>query len=173
MHFWTNVRDWLGGWPMEFVKESECVDFCNKELGLELVAQHTGEANSEFLFRPSGVSNYWDAVLAEQREISLPQPYENVGGYMWRVHIPALLCIASTSEVPRKSDAVLTENGRIIGYRHASHEAIAVWGGGGYSHWGEYLFFSTSDNTSPNENGRRYSLRLSSAIMNETKICAE
>jgi len=45
-----DIRDWLGGWPMEFVGDMQTVAYLEKR-GLELVKIKTGEANTEFLFR--------------------------------------------------------------------------------------------------------------------------
>ncbi len=50
MSMMTDIRDWLGGWPMQFVHDAEAVAFCEK-LGLKLERIKTGEANTEFLFR--------------------------------------------------------------------------------------------------------------------------
>ena len=46
----VDIRDWLGGWPMEFVGDKDTVFYLEK-LGFELVKIKTGEANTEFLFR--------------------------------------------------------------------------------------------------------------------------
>jgi len=48
------------------------------------------------------------------------------------------------------------EDDREIGPGHASHEEIRSKGAGRYSHWGKELYFSTSDNSDPRSNGRRY-----------------
>jgi len=48
MAYWTNIRDWLGGWPMEFAGIQETVLFCNG-IGLRLVNIKTGEGNAEYL----------------------------------------------------------------------------------------------------------------------------
>lgn len=53
----------------------------------------------------------------------------------------------------------LFENGREIGPAHASHSEIRQLGAGRYSHWGNQLYFSTSDNSDPRTNGRRYTVR--------------
>jgi 2-polyprenyl-3-methyl-5-hydroxy-6-metoxy-1,4-benzoquinol methylase len=50
MNLMTDIRDWMGGWPMEFVHDKDAIDFCLK-LGFTLENITTGEANSEFLFR--------------------------------------------------------------------------------------------------------------------------
>ena len=49
MNMMTDIRDWLGGWPMEFVYDNDAIDFVAK-LGFELKNIATGEANTEFLF---------------------------------------------------------------------------------------------------------------------------
>ena len=50
MNIFTDIRDWLGGWPMEFVQDADAISFC-KNLGLRLEKMAAGEANTEFLFR--------------------------------------------------------------------------------------------------------------------------
>lgn len=49
MSFMTDVRDWLGGWPMEFCYDADVVRFVTG-LGFKLEKMKTGEANTEFLF---------------------------------------------------------------------------------------------------------------------------
>lgn len=49
MSMMVDIRDWLGGWPMEFVRDAEAISFCEKR-GLALAKLKTGEANTEFLF---------------------------------------------------------------------------------------------------------------------------
>jgi hypothetical protein len=47
-----------------------------------------------------------------------------------------------------------------IGSPHCTHDDIRREGAGRYSHWGDTLYFSTSDNTDPNRNGRAYALTV-------------
>ncbi|UCI07148.1 class I SAM-dependent methyltransferase [Mesorhizobium sp. B1-1-8] len=55
MSYMTDVRDWLGGWPMEFADDQAVVDFLKEKFDFELVRMSTGEACTEFLFRnPNG-----------------------------------------------------------------------------------------------------------------------
>src|SRR5262249_59447289 len=42
---------------------------------------------------------------------------------------------------------------------HASHSEIVELGAGRHSHWTSQLYFSTSDGTDPNSNGKQYALR--------------
>ncbi|AZO74470.1 MAG: class I SAM-dependent methyltransferase [Mesorhizobium sp.] len=51
MSYMTDVRDWLGGWPMEFADDQAVVDFLKERFDFELVRMSTGEACTEFLFR--------------------------------------------------------------------------------------------------------------------------
>jgi hypothetical protein len=53
----------------------------------------------------------------------------------------------------------LYEDGREIGPGGAAHADIRARGGGRFSHWGEQLYFSTSDNSDPRTNGRCYTVR--------------
>lgn len=53
MNIFTDIRDWLGGWPMEFVHDAEAIEFCEK-MGFRLEKIATGEANTEFLFVRDG-----------------------------------------------------------------------------------------------------------------------
>lgn len=51
MSYMTDVRDWLGGWPMEFCYDQDVIDFVRQKHGFTLEKINTGEANTEFLFR--------------------------------------------------------------------------------------------------------------------------
>jgi hypothetical protein len=53
----------------------------------------------------------------------------------------------------------LFEDDRPLGPGGAMHSDIRERGFGSYSIWGNYLYFSTSDNSDPSTNGRRYWLR--------------
>jgi hypothetical protein len=63
-------------------------------------------------------------------------------------------------ESPEASNLRLYENGREIGPGHAPHADIEQLGYGRWSHWKGNLYFSTSDNSNPLTNGRRYSYRI-------------
>ena len=51
MAYLTDIKDWLGGYPYEYAKIEEVLQFCRKKLDLELINIKTGEANTEYLFR--------------------------------------------------------------------------------------------------------------------------
>jgi hypothetical protein len=68
------------------------------------------------------------------------------------------------------SNLELRENGLLLGAAHSAHQDIRSQGGGRFSHWYDYLYFSTSDGTDPRVNGRAYvatvSARLPQLVLN-------
>ena len=54
MDLFADIRDWLGGWPMEYAGDQETVDLLEKECGFKLTNAETGQACSEFLFERCG-----------------------------------------------------------------------------------------------------------------------
>jgi 2-polyprenyl-6-hydroxyphenyl methylase/3-demethylubiquinone-9 3-methyltransferase len=75
MEFMTDIRDWLGGWPMEFSSTPEVMDFVKNHFGLALVNFGFGEACSEYLFvheEKADILGYKDAALF-QKFHALPQ----------------------------------------------------------------------------------------------------
>jgi 2-polyprenyl-3-methyl-5-hydroxy-6-metoxy-1,4-benzoquinol methylase len=50
MSYFTDVRDWLGGYPFEHARIEEVFHFCTRKLSLELVNIKTGRLNTEYLF---------------------------------------------------------------------------------------------------------------------------
>jgi hypothetical protein len=105
---------------------------------------------------------------------------EAMSGGRWRLSTPILREIGNCWEVDlsdsidaadlaavaddvghwERSPLRLFENGEPLQPAHALHFRIRRDGAGGYSHWQKRLLFSTSDNSSPNENGRVYSFDL-------------
>lgn len=53
----------------------------------------------------------------------------------------------------------LFENGRRLGPAHTSHTEIKAEGHGRFSHWNDYIVFSSSDGSNPMTNGRSYTAR--------------
>jgi cyclopropane fatty-acyl-phospholipid synthase-like methyltransferase len=162
MDYWTDVRDWLGGWPMEFVKEQDCLSFCRKKLSLECLRLLTGQGNTEYIFRRTGSTNYWDLILASSKTGKLAGPFQYVSGHAWCCDLPEMVGLASdTNEMPRRSPVVLLEDGLPLAFAHSSHEAIGHFGAGRYSHWDHKLYFSSSDNSDPNTRRHHYEITWS------------
>ena len=71
---------------------------------------------------------------------------------------PELHSQADTLNKPKASSLIVLENGKKIGLSHSIHEDIRRIGKGYFSHWGNGVYLSTSDNTDPRKNNRNYSL---------------
>lgn len=164
MEFWTDVRDWLGGWPMDFVKESEVVEFVESRLGLELLDMITGEGNTEFVFQPVGAKNYWEDLLRQYTFEELCPPFSHQDGYCWIAPLPHLSDLSDIDEMPRGSNLRMFEDGKQLLFAHAPRISIQEVGEGRYSHWQAKLYFSASDNSDPNTNGRQYTVRYLQSI---------
>ena len=84
-------------------------------------------------------------------------PFAHFGGYAW-IADASMLTRGDCQRDPFRSVVLLHEDGKPLYGAHATHDAIRQWGHGLYSHWESTFFFSASDNTNPNTNGRSYSL---------------
>ena len=62
----------------------------------------------------------------------------------------------------------LFENGVELGPAHSVHSEIINYGRGRFSHWGNVLYFSTSDNSDPRSNGRKYTYTTASSSTTTT-----
>ncbi len=90
--------------------------------------------------------------------IRLRRPFRAGGGRCWQKALPKLAGVADGPEHPRRSPAIVFEDGLPLGPAHSGHEEIRKRGGGRYSHWGGDLYFSASDGSDPNTNGRAYAV---------------
>lgn len=75
-----------------------------------------------------------------------------------------------SSASPAASNARLFEDGREIGPAHTPHREIEELGAGRFSHWGDELYFSSSDGSSPAENGRTYHVLIDHAAQSRTAL---
>jgi len=157
MTYWTDVRDWLGGWPMDFASLAETRDFSAREFGLALVNLKTGEGCTEYVFARPELNAHWCMIEASRVSMPLEGPFHAAGGHHYSASLPPHLeSVANTNELPRRSTVMLYENGVPLGLGHSIHDHITRFGCGRFSHWGGNLHFSTSDNSDPNTNGRIY-----------------
>lgn len=155
MDIMTAIRDWLGGYPMEFVREKDLMDFMEKN-GLELLNLHTGEGNSEFLFRPQGARNWWDKVLDARSTIILDKKaMKHADGQMWRIELSALQGVQPDCLVQPPA-LTLTENGKMLPFRHAPLAQIAHAGEGRYHYSDKNIYFSSTDRSNPTNNNYEY-----------------
>lgn len=104
-------------------------------------------------------------------EHSVPLPIAKAssqGGHAYGfATLPALDEVERMGDIdpyPRRSRLRLLENGKALGPAHAVHAEIRSQGGGRFSHWGQGLVFSASDNTDPRANGREYAIAYVSPL---------
>lgn len=102
----------------------------------------------------------WGSRAAEELpEVADANGFEAEEGAAWIFDVPAGWT-PDSDEAPRASNLRLFEDGKEIGPAHASHADIRALGGGRYSHWGQgRVYFSTSDGSDPNRNGRVYMVK--------------
>ncbi|WP_034491641.1 hypothetical protein [Afifella pfennigii] len=110
------------------------------------------------------------SILAVILQFGLPQSrvltdeaIQGPDGWMYHLPLtsplPLLQTRDDTNTAPRRSKARLLEDGKELGPAHTLHANIIANGGGGYSHYQDYFYFSTSDNSDPRQNGRTYTLQ--------------
>jgi hypothetical protein len=66
--------------------------------------------------------------------------------------------------VSNRSKLRLFEDGKELREAHAPHADVRESGSGRYSHWYRQIWFSSSDNTDPRTNGRRYEIASPSQV---------
>jgi SAM-dependent methyltransferase len=152
MSYWHDVIDWLGGYPIEFVGNKEMETFAHEKLGLCLVHQKAGEGNTEFLFRRSGASNYWDEVVKQNAIQKIRPPFSHMGGFAWRG-------VLQSSELGRPEKFMMYEDKSPVGWPNAPLSSIQTYGNGRYRVENGELFFSATDNSNPETNEKEYSFR--------------
>ena len=77
-------------------------------------------------------------------------------GNAWIATLPDNLPVGDSMQNPQHSLVHLFEDGIELGPPHTIYDTIQKEGAGRYCHWGNKLFFSSSDNTSPKKNKRKY-----------------
>ena len=114
------------------------------------------------LFGLAILGQWWPGDV---ERIILPSEIQAIGGYSYYVHplgltAPRFFEIrVDTNNSPEASGLSIREDGRLLGASHTVHAAITTRGRGVYSHWGDSLYFSSSDNSDPRTNGRLYVVR--------------
>ncbi len=82
-------------------------------------------------------------------------------GLAWIVALPAEwepFSVGKPGSPP--SRLRLTEDGKELGPANSVHQNIREEGGGAHSHWQTALYFSSSDGSNPQTNGRSYVIEL-------------
>jgi hypothetical protein len=97
---------------------------------------------------------YLASLFRRKRSGTLSDMHAEIG-FCWIAAMDAKV----PSDAAGTSRVQLFEDGRPLGPAHAQHDEIRARGAGCYSHWGDYVYFSTSDNSDPRTNGRTYRFR--------------
>ena len=92
--------------------------------------------------------------------VVLSRPFGTDKGFAVIADLPKFRDFADGSEFPSYSKLILCEDNNQLGPPHSLHDDIRVKGLGRYSHWQDYVIFSTSDNSNPQTNERAYSVQL-------------
>jgi hypothetical protein len=109
-------------------------------------------------------------VISGRERIAVTGPFTHVNGVEWVATLPANLALVADTQSKQRSTLQLFENGRRLGPGHSLHDQVALVGAGRYSHWGPLLFFSTSDNSDPNGNGRAYEIDVEKITSHPRRI---
>jgi len=89
--------------------------------------------------------------------VELKPPFNQFVGQAYATPVPLLENFSDSLEKLARSTYTVCENNNALWPPHSVHMDIARLGHGRYSHWaGIGFIFSSSDNTNPNTNGRRY-----------------
>jgi hypothetical protein len=90
--------------------------------------------------------------------ITLKGPFKKENGQAYVALLPDLKEVADSMESLRRSPYLLCEDDMAFGEPHTSHNVIRRSGRGNFSHWNDAVYFSSSDGSDPNTNGREYTL---------------
>jgi radical SAM protein with 4Fe4S-binding SPASM domain len=86
--------------------------------------------------------------------------FAQLAGFAWTAPVAQFSGEGDTPNAPQQSRLMIYEDGIPLGPAHITHDDIRSLGQGRFSHWGSTLVFSTSDNSSPILNGRRYTAEI-------------
>jgi len=155
MMLMTDVRDWLGGYPMDFAGLRETRDFCRAELGLDLVNVKAGQGCTEFLFCRPGAER-WQAIEKTRTLVPVRGPFRHLLDLCYAFDIPELADRSDDESDPHRSRLMLYEDGVPLGFAHSEIYEVHTHGRGRFLHQGGSVYFSASDNSDPTKNGRAY-----------------
>jgi len=84
---------------------------------------------------------------------------------MWEKSMPNLGNLADRLGDDRRSTVFVFEDYRQLSSPHAIHDDIDKYGKGRFSHWGETIYFSSSDQSDPNDGKHSYCLLVANEPM--------
>jgi len=110
----------------------------------------------------------WHTRSLDALEIVIDPSQFHQDGFMWSAGVEGLP-IGDTVDDSGAARTQIYEDGDALGPAHAIHNQIKNLGLGRFSHWKDGIMFSTSDNTSPKENGRIYTIRIPTAKIKQSQ----
>jgi hypothetical protein len=125
-------------------------------IDVEGVAAASAKSGAMQVALAASVAN--PCTASQPSPIELTGPFVNQSRNAFVANLSVLKDESDTSVTPRRSTVWLCEDGKPLGPRHSTHDHIRGVGRGAFSHWQDYVLFSSSDGSSPNENGRRYTI---------------
>jgi len=100
------------------------------------------------------LSSLFRTYAIPEESIIVPGPFIQGDRSCYHFKVPEVW----PSDADGLSKVRLLEDGQYLGPAAVSHDDIRTLGRGRYSHWGAQIYFSSSDSSDPNTNGRVYSL---------------
>jgi hypothetical protein len=122
---------------------------------LALAAASAALGVSLFLLAPRSLIEH--AIPEPTQHLAITGPFVHDPGYAFEASLPDLAPY-SDSATSQQSNMSLYEDGHQLGPAHSGQSDIRDLGRGRFSHLGALVIFSTSDNSDPNTNGRRYTV---------------
>jgi hypothetical protein len=100
------------------------------------------------------LDHFWGGPCNEGQRTEIKPPFQKREGFSF--YKDKMPFTGDTPAALNRSNLRVCENGKPLGPASAPHDDIFKKGEGRFSHWGDGLFFTTSDNSDPNTNGRAY-----------------
>ena len=78
MALWIDIKDWLGGWPMEFSSAKEVYSFTKSKMNLCLINLKMGNGCTEYLFKRKNIKswNYFTDESYDYDKIANKNPFK-------------------------------------------------------------------------------------------------
>ncbi|HLO76180.1 MAG TPA: radical SAM protein [Magnetospirillum sp.] len=93
-----------------------------------------------------------------RERVAVPGEIRIEQGHCFIIRLPEGRDIADHADNPMQSPLRIFEDDAPLTKAHSQHDIIRTLGNGSYSHWGDYVYFSSLDNSDPRVNGRTYRL---------------
>lgn len=120
-------------------------------------------ASGDLKDHPCGNCMSWRWSNGQFPKFSSPVGFTHESGFCYLARIPESF-LDAVKQAGATDPVLVFEGGVALPHAQASHDAIRAEGLGRYSVWGEWLYFSSSDNSDPGLSSRFYELRCGSVV---------